>query len=253
MINADKIQIGDKLRVLCPYLLDDAVHETVTVVAALDDSESIRNGYWVHQDQVEKDDLKFHVEKFTLVATNTKYSDISEGDTVEIACLSDEQINKWDCEYLIGKQGVVTKKSKSIHVNTGSEGVLSEWCLQSENLRVVEKAQLIIGNIEGVFNPSLETRKNGKIKADLLETGFPNAMMALAEVMTWAADYKGYLPNDWKDIPDAKNSLLAAAARHRLKRLKGEEFDDESKLPHLYHEAFNVMAQLELLITGKLE
>ena len=103
------------------------------------------------------------------------------------------------------------------------------------------------------FDSSLEKRKNGKIKAELLETGFPNAMMALAEVMTWAADYKGYLPNDWKDIPDAKNSLLAAAARHRLKRLKGEEFDDESKLPHLYHEAFNVMAQLELLITGKLE
>ena len=102
------------------------------------------------------------------------------------------------------------------------------------------------------FDSSLEKRKNGKLKAELLETGFPNAMMALAEVMTWAADYKGYLPNDWKDIPDAKNSLLAAACRHRLKRLKGEEFDDESGLPHLYHEAFNVMAQLELLITGKL-
>lgn len=102
------------------------------------------------------------------------------------------------------------------------------------------------------FDSSLETRKNGKLKTELLETGFPNAMLALAEVMTWAADYKGYLPNDWKDIPDAKNSLLAAAARHRLKRLKGEEFDDESKLPHLYHEAFNVMAQLELSITGKL-
>lgn len=103
-----------------------------------------------------------------------------------------------------------------------------------------------------LFDASLEKRKNGKLKAELLETGFPNAMMALAEVMTWAADYKGYLPNDWKNIPDAKNSFLAAAARHRLKRLKGEESDDESKLPHLYHEAFNVMAQLELLITGKL-
>jgi hypothetical protein len=102
------------------------------------------------------------------------------------------------------------------------------------------------------FNSSLETRKNGKNKMELVETGFPNAFLALGEVMSWAADYKGYEPNDWKDIPDAKNSLLAAAARHRVKRLAGQAEDDESGLPHLYHEAFNVMAQLELLITGKL-
>ena len=102
------------------------------------------------------------------------------------------------------------------------------------------------------FNSSLETRKNGKNKMELVETGFPNAFLALGEVMTWASVHKGYLPGDWKDIPDAKNSLLAAAARHRVKRLAGQFNDDESGLPHLYHEAFNVMAQLELLITGKL-
>lgn len=106
---------------------------------------------------------------------------------------------------------------------------------------------------ENTFHSSLDKRKNGKLKLELLETGFPNAMMALAEVMTWAAEYKGYLPNDWKDLPDAKNGFLAAAARHRLKRLSGQEYDDESNLHHLYHEAFNVMAQLELLITGKLK
>lgn len=102
------------------------------------------------------------------------------------------------------------------------------------------------------FNPSLETRKNGKNKMELVETGFPNAFLALGEVMTWAAKNKGYLPNDWKDIPNPQMSLLGAASRHRNKRLKGEEFDDESSLPHLAHEAFNVMAQLELLIMGKL-
>ena len=106
--------------------------------------------------------------------------------------------------------------------------------------------------IASTFNPSLETRKNGKNKMELVETGFPNAFLALGEVMTWASVHKGYLPGDWKDIPDAKNSLLAAAARHRVKRLAGQFNDDESGLPHLYHEAFNVMAQLELLITGKL-
>lgn len=106
--------------------------------------------------------------------------------------------------------------------------------------------------ITSTFNPSLETRKNDKNQMELVDTGFPNALLMLGEVMTWAAKNKGYLPNDWKDIPNPQMSLLGAASRHRNKRLKGEEFDDESGLPHLAHEAFNVMAQLELLIMGKL-
>lgn len=105
---------------------------------------------------------------------------------------------------------------------------------------------------ETTFNPSLETRKNNKNQMELVDTGFPNALLMLGEVMTWAAKNKGYLPNDWKEIPNPQMSLLGAASRHRNKRLKGEEFDDESGLPHLAHEAFNVMAQLELLIMGKL-
>jgi len=106
--------------------------------------------------------------------------------------------------------------------------------------------------IASTFNPSLETRKNDKTQMELVDTGFPNALLMLGEVMTWAAKNKGYQPNDWKDIPNPQMSLLGAASRHRNKRLKGEEFDDESGLPHLAHEAFNVMAQLELLITDKL-
>ena len=106
--------------------------------------------------------------------------------------------------------------------------------------------------IASTFNPSLETRKNDKNQMELVDTGFPNALLMLGEVMTWAAKNKGYLPNDWKYLPNPQMSLLGAASRHRNKRLKGEEFDDESGLPHLAHEAFNVLAQLELLIMGKL-
>lgn len=106
---------------------------------------------------------------------------------------------------------------------------------------------------KGDFDSSLESRKNDKNQMELVDTGFPNALMVLGEVMTWAAKNKGYLANDWKDIPNPSMSLLGAASRHRNKRLKGEEFDDESGLPHLAHECFNVLAQLELLMMGKLK
>lgn len=129
----------------------------------------------------------------------------------------------------------------------------SQWKCGYESFGENPMVLLNVNDEVQAFNSSLESRKNDKNQMELVDTGFPNALMVLGEVMTWAAKNKGYLPNDWKDIPNPSMSLLGAASRHRNKRLKGEEFDDESGLPHLAHEAFNVLAQLELLMMGKLE
>lgn len=97
----------------------------------------------------------------------------------------------------------------------------------------------------GMYRPDINTRKLGKVQMELVDTGFPNALFAIAEVMSWAAENKGYKPNDWKNLPDSFMAFTGAAGRHRVKRLKGEEFDNESNLLHLAHEAFNVLALLE--------
>jgi len=122
----------------------------------------------------------------------------------------------------------------------------------------------VVGNIyntedNGDCAPSVEyissdltTRKNNKNQMELVDTGFPNALLALGEVLTWAALNKGYKVNDWKDLPNPEMSFIGAASRHRNKRMAGQERDDESNLLHLAHEAFNVLAQLELKITGKM-
>lgn len=109
----------------------------------------------------------------------------------------------------------------------------------------------VIPSVEYI-NSDLTTRKNNKNQMELVDTGFPNALMALGEVMTWASEYKGYKVNDWKDLPNPEMSFIGAASRHRNKRMAGQERDDESNLLHLAHEAFNLLAQLELKITGKM-
>lgn len=109
----------------------------------------------------------------------------------------------------------------------------------------------VIPSVEYI-NSDLTTRKNNKNQMELVDTGFPNALLALGEVMTWAGLNKGYKVNDWKDLPNPEMSFIGAASRHRNKRMAGQERDDESNLLHLAHEAFNVLAQLELKITGKM-
>ncbi len=112
-----------------------------------------------------------------------------------------------------------------------------------------------------IARPVLEERKIGKISIELFDEGFPNAVMAVGEVMTWAAEHKGYKPHDWKNLPNPDTAFLAAGSRHRIKRhiqrASGVNHaacvDEESHLLHLAHEAFNVLAQLELVTTGRIK
>lgn len=112
----------------------------------------------------------------------------------------------------------------------------------------------------GVYRPELETRKIGKIRVELVDEGFPLALREVAQVMTWAQTAKGYKDHDWQNLPNAEVALAAAASRHRTDHIKQrvvENFDivdcvdGESGLLHKAHEAFGVLAQLELMLRGK--
>lgn len=116
-------------------------------------------------------------------------------------------------------------------------------------------------NEESIQKPVLEERKKNKIRMELVDQGFPNALLELAKVMTWANENKGYKDHDWKNIPNAENAFKGAAARHRVKfdaqRSFGNEMldctDEESGIIHLAHELFNTMALLELALAGKVK
>jgi hypothetical protein len=129
--------------------------------------------------------------------------------------------------------------------------------MQAQEVELIEEHR-VCGTIA---RPVLEERKVGKIAIELFDEGFPNAVMAIGEVMTWAAENKGYKPHDWKNLPNPDTAFLAAGSRHRMKRhiqrADGVNHidcvDEESNLLHLAHEAFNVLAQLELVITNRIQ
>lgn len=114
----------------------------------------------------------------------------------------------------------------------------------------------------GTFRPVLETRKVGKVRVELVDDGFPLALREIAKVMTWAQTAKGYKDHDWQNLPNAQIQLAAAASRHRTDHITQhivfdkpllECVDPESKLVHKAHEAFGVLAQLELMLRERAE
>lgn len=112
-----------------------------------------------------------------------------------------------------------------------------------------------------IARPILTERKVGKVQMDLFDSGFPNAITEVAKVMTWAAENKGYKPHDWKGLPNAETEFSAAASRHRVKgfiqKAEGvaaiDRTDEESNIVHLAHAAFNILAELELVLTGRIK
>lgn len=114
---------------------------------------------------------------------------------------------------------------------------------------------------KSIERPILGERKIGKIRMELFDEGFPNAILEVAKVMTWASENKGYKDHDWVNLPNADSAFSAAASRHKLKgiiqKLNGVEVlqrtDEESNILHLAHACFNCLAELELVLRGKIK
>ncbi len=81
----------------------------------------------------------------------------------------------------------------------------------------------------------------GKVNPDLLFAGMPDALMAVAAVLSYGA--QKYEAHSWKRVDMARYE--AALGRHMLARKGGEMCDEESGLLHLAHEACNILFLLQ--------
>ena len=86
----------------------------------------------------------------------------------------------------------------------------------------------------------------GKVDFELTERGFANALHAVAQVATYGA--AKYTKDGWQEVPDAVRRYYSAGGRHRNKHNLGQLFDDDSGYLHKAHEAWCILAQLELIL-----
>lgn len=75
-----------------------------------------------------------------------------------------------------------------------------------------------------------------KNRLDLVQ---PEFIEAVGKVLTFGA--RKYKANSWQQVEQGIDRYYAATLRHLLAWRSGEIFDPESKLPHLFHIACNIM------------
>lgn len=93
----------------------------------------------------------------------------------------------------------------------------------------------------------------GKAHPTLIQIGFAKAIRLVQATMEYGA--QKYEAHSWRNVPNASTRYFDAAERHRQARMlhlnMGYEShlfprDEESGLPHIAHEVFNLMALMEL-------
>lgn len=76
----------------------------------------------------------------------------------------------------------------------------------------------------------------GKTRYDLIH--WPH-VKCIADVLQFGANKYG--ENNWKQLENATNRYFAAALRHLVAWVQGEQTDAESGLSHISHAACNLM------------
>lgn len=85
---------------------------------------------------------------------------------------------------------------------------------------------------------------SGKNRLGLVLGDFANALEQVGWVGTGGA--KKYTPRGWMSVDNGTERYTDAMLRHMIKHCKGEKADPDTKLLHLAHAAWNVLAVLEL-------
>lgn len=84
---------------------------------------------------------------------------------------------------------------------------------------------------------------NGKPRCSLVLGEFARALWQVSLVGTFGANK--YSDNGWLYVENGMQRYEDAQLRHWLLTHMGEEYDSESELLHLAHEAWNALARLE--------
>lgn len=139
-----------------------------------------------------------------------------------------------ECFYRLGakckaKTSTKTEDPKEIQLIFGPNNNVSPVCTETDKLSDKHEGIKFDGT---------------KPRMDLLIDGCPNALEAVASVLTFGA--QKYADNNWHKVANGKSRYKAALMRHLTAAARGEEFDSETGMSHLAHAACNALFILEL-------
>ena len=87
----------------------------------------------------------------------------------------------------------------------------------------------------------------GKSMVGTLCRVFPRALLGVGKCIEFGT-HKYPKHDNWRMVEDGEKRYLDSLMRHLLKHLSGQERDDETNIPHLFHDCWNLLAITEFYL-----
>ena len=138
---------------------------------------------------------------------------------------------------------MVTKKCETCGHETVFESNPTQWsCHNCNYINDYNNSELMNRETASVIAEVGRKDDSGKLRYSLIPH---NAMKALAEVLTFAVEEKGYIPHSWRTVPNREERYTDALMRHVEAYRSGEFIDPESGIHHMGHVLANASFLLE--------
>lgn len=106
-----------------------------------------------------------------------------------------------------------------------------------------ERNEILDGNMEE-YNEEGVKYDDGKPLAGDMIMIFPHALMGVAKCIEWGS-HKYPQTDNYIRLKNGYKRYMNGIMRHLLKMMLGQQYDDETKLPHIYHVCWNALAICE--------
>lgn len=172
--------------------------------------------------------LEYHIEKRLEPTTNAEWYDF----------IDDNAINDEERKFLLHSEHI---RVYTILPSIGDGLLITEF--DTEEVFKEERNKTFDGDTEEHNEEGVKYDDGKPLAGDMIMI-FPHALMGVAKCIEWGS-HKYPQTDNYIRLKNGYKRYMNGIMRHLLKMMLGQQYDDETKLPHIYHVCWNALAICE--------
>lgn len=180
--------------------------------------------------------FEYHIEKRLEPTTNAEWYDF----------IDDNAANEEEKDFLFNSEHI---RVYTLLPSIGDGLLITDFDTEEvfeEGNKAIREAIIQKSKDEDIEEHNEEGVKydDGKPLAGDMIMIFPHALMGVAKCIEWGS-HKYPQTDNYIRLKNGYKRYMNGIMRHLLKMMLGQQYDDETKLPHIYHVCWNALAICE--------
>lgn len=172
--------------------------------------------------------LEYHIEKRLEPTTNAEWYDF----------IDDNAIDDEERKFLLHSEHI---RVYTILPSVGDGLLITEF--DTEEIFKEERNETFNSDTEEHNEEGVKYDDGKPLAGDMIMI-FPHALMGVAKCIEWGS-HKYPQTDNYIRLKNGYKRYMNGIMRHLLKMMLGQQYDDETKLPHIYHVCWNALAICE--------